>query len=109
MYFYKNLYLSDNLSKKKNRICWNIKHNRGQLNVYVIAVAYGKDLFEIYHSATLMQKGFPKEQVYIMGFASSNEEAMELLTNIVKDFMKRYDTIYFKEAFLQEKEQLFKK
>ena len=109
MYFYKKLYLTDNLKKKKNRICWNIKHNKGQINVYVIAVAYGKDLFEIYHAATLMQKGYPKDQVYIMGFASSNEEAIDLLTNIVEDFMEQYGTIYFKEAFLKEKDKLFKK
>ena len=109
MYLYKKLYLSDSLRKKRRRVCWNLKHNRGQLDVYVVSLSKGDDLFDIFHSANLKQKGFPRKDLYILGIAKGREEALKLCTRMVEDFHRKYDIMQFKRLFFMREEKNFRR
>lgn len=106
MYFYKNLYVDETI-KNRRRVCWNLKHNRGQLSIYVISVAYGNDLFDIFHCATLKQKGYPREKLCVMGIAASYEAAVKLCAQMVQDLSARFGTYQFKSLFLEEERANF--
>lgn len=108
MYFYKQLYTDEKTTKKQAKICRRLRMGIGQLKVYVIAVGHGDDLFEIYHAATLKQKGFPREDVVIMGLACEYASAVELATQMFQDLYSKYG-LYFKQTFLNQEQDMFRR
>lgn len=87
MYFYRNLYASPMLEKKKNKVKWKLRTGRPQPLVYVISLTKNDDLMEIYHSSILKQKFFRKKEnaPYIIGIALGYEGAVELASQIIMD------------------------
>ena len=65
MKWYDDLYVGESIVHKTNKIKWKIRHNAGQINIYVITLASGeKNLLDIIPSHELLQKGYPKKQLY---------------------------------------------
>ncbi len=83
MKFYKNLYIGETI-KKPNKVKWKLRSNVGQMNVYVIVLAKGKDQLEIYHCAFLHQKYYRKHPPYIIGICGGYDEAVEMIIRIVQ-------------------------
>ena len=54
MKFYKHLYVGEGI-KHPNKVKWKLRRNAGQFQIYVIALAAGKDQLEIYHCAFLLE------------------------------------------------------
>lgn len=100
MTFYRDLYCDENIQKKKKKIIRKIRRNAGQLSVYVIALSKGSDLFDIFHVGMLKQAYFPKEELRIIGLASSYEMAVDMAARMVMDFFAAYGTWQFKEKLL---------
>ena len=84
MKFYKNLYVGESIHKPA-KVKWKLAHGAGQLKIYVIALAGGDDLLEIYHCAFLQQKFYKKYPPYIVGVAGSYKEAVSLVQTIIED------------------------
>lgn len=62
MIWYDDLYVSENIEKKADKIKWKIKHNAGLLQMYVITLACNsQNLLEIISTKELMQKNYPKK------------------------------------------------
>ena len=87
MRFYKGLYMSPSLQKKRGRVIWNLRTGRPQPFVYVIMLAKNDDLFEICHSAMLKQNYYRKREnmPYIVGLAAGYQGAVELTAGILED------------------------
>jgi len=109
MYFYKKLYVDDTIKKKTKSICWKLKHNSGQLDIYVISLACGNDLFDIFHCANLKQKSFPRENLYVVGIAKGYDNAVLLAKDMVMDLYQKYNTIHFKESFMKAEADCFRR
>lgn len=88
MKFYKDLYISPNLSKKRTRIKWALRYQKEKPDVYVITPAGADDLLEIYHSRQLKQSYYKSNPPYIVGIAESYEEAVALVGQILLDCQK---------------------
>lgn len=103
MRFYKHLYVSDSI-QNINRVKWKLKHNAGQIHIYVIALAENKvDQLEIYHCALLQQKFYhKKEHGYIVGITTSYEEALEIVQKIVTESLEATGQCNVRE-YLQNK------
>lgn len=84
MKFYSKLYVGESV-KNIRRTKWKLKHNAGQVRVYVITIADGNDLLEIYHCAYLQQAYYKKHPPYIVGIAGGYEEALLLAQRIVEE------------------------
>ena len=84
MKFYKNLYIGEGI-KHPNIVKWKLRHNAGQFQVYVIALAAGRDQLEIYHCAYLKQRYYRHHPPVIVGIAASYDEAVELVVRITKE------------------------
>ena len=79
MKWYDDLYVGESIVHKTNKIKWKIRHNAGQINIYVITLASGeKNLLDIIPSHELLQKGYPKKQLYVIGLAKGYDEAVEV-------------------------------
>ena len=75
--------------------------NVGQISVYTISLASGRDLFDIMHCANFKQKNYDRSGLYIIGIASSYREAVNLVQRMVMDFYEKYGTFRFKEFLLE--------
>lgn len=92
MIWYENLYIGESIPKrhaKIKRLKWKINHNAGLLNIYIIVLGrYGANLLEIIPTRELVQKCYPKQQLYVVGIAKGYEEALETAAGIVIDVYK---------------------
>ena len=86
MEWHKNLYVGASILQKQKKIKWKIMHNQLQLRVYVIALAANEqNLLDIIPSRELLQKHYPKRDIYIIGLAGHYNEALELAGHIVSE------------------------
>lgn len=86
MKWYKDLYVGESISHKTNRIKWKINHNAGTISVYIIALASNpRNMLDIIPARELLQKGYPKKDMRIIGLAGNYSEALELVRRIVEE------------------------
>jgi len=86
MKWYDNLYVGESIRHKTEKIKWKIRHNAGQIDIYVIAKASNpQNLLDIIPAHELMQKSYPKKDLYIIGLAHGMSEAHELVKQIIDE------------------------
>lgn len=90
MIWYEDLYVGKSIVHKTNKIIWKIRHNAGQLNIYIIALASNeKNLLDIIPAQELLQKGYPRQQLYIVGLAKGYDEAVEVAVSIIDEVYQK--------------------
>lgn len=103
MRWYKNFYAGKSIEKKKQKIKWKVNHNAGQLEIYLITLAANKEnLLDIIPSWELMQKYYPKKNLYILGIAGGYEEALELAGSIVTEVYQKTNGFNLHQFFQKE-------
>lgn len=103
MIWYENLYVGTSIVHKTNKIKWKIRHNAGQVNIYVITLASNEqNLLDIIPSHELLQKGYPKAELYVVGLAKGYDEAVEVAVSIVKEVYHNTGTFAVRK-YLAEK------
>ena len=86
MRYYKHLYLSEGLKKKKEKVIRKLENNKVQIEVYLITVPeQGENQLEILNSALFLQPSFPKKEYFVAGIAKGYEEALELVEEMTKE------------------------
>lgn len=85
MRFYKKLYISPSLQKKKRQIVWRLKMGKAVPFVYVITLAEQNDLMNIYQGLILKQPYYRKNPPFVLGIADSYSAALELVQQILMD------------------------
>ena len=86
MKWYDDLYVGESIRHKVNNIKWKIEHNAGQINMYVIALASNpQNLLDIIPAQELMQKGYPKQDIYVIGLACGMKEAQLVVKQIIDE------------------------
>lgn len=101
MKFYKKLYVGKSI-KNPQKVKWKLRRNAGQFQVYVIALASGREQLEIYHCAFLQQKYYKKNPPFIIGIAGSYEEAVEIVMEITQEAVRRLGIPDLKKYLLPE-------
>ena len=85
MRFYKKLYISPSLRKKKRQIVWKLKMGKAVPFVYVITLAEQNDLMNIYQGLILKQPYYRKNPPFVLGIADSHSAALVLVQQILMD------------------------
>ena len=86
MKWYEDLYTGESIVRKKDRIIRRIKRKRLTLSVYLITFPSNPaNLLDIIPSRDLLQKGYPGDDLYIIGLAGGYDEALELVRQIVHE------------------------
>lgn len=105
MRWYHNLYLGSSIAHKAEKIKWKIRHNAGQIDIYVITLASNpKNLLDMIPAQELMQKAYPKENLYIIGLARGYEEAIELIRQIIDEVYQKTG-VFSVSSYLKEKKE----
>lgn len=101
MRWYEHLYLGDSISAKAERIKWKISHNAGTVSIYVIALASNPDnLLDIIPARELMQKGYPKKDLTVIGLAKGYEEALAVVQRIVEETYRKTNDVNVRRMLL---------
>lgn len=88
--FYKNLYVSASLQKKKDRLIEKLKAGKYPLTVYLLVMLEGSEnQIEFYPAALLYQKIIPKEGLFVVGLAFGHEDAVYLVEDIVREVYEK--------------------
>ncbi len=103
MIWYDDLYVSENIEKKTEKIKWKIEHNAGMLQVYVITLPVNSgNLLEIISTRELMQRHYPKKKLVVVGLAKGYEEAVTIAASIIVETMNEQGNTNVKK-YLSEK------
>ena len=90
MEFYKELYISENLKKKKENIIEKLKQKKVQFHCYIISLTENpKNQLEFYDSLMLMQKNFKKDKIFIVGIANGYDGALEIIEKITEETYRK--------------------
>lgn len=104
MIWYDKLYVGESIVHKTKKIKWKIMHNAGQIGIYVITLASNRqNLLDIIPSYELMQRGYPKRDMVIVGLAKGYDEAVEVAASIV-DEVYRNTGAFAVRTYLAEKQ-----
>lgn len=103
MKFYRDLYLTENLKKKKRRVMWKLAAGSGMADVYVITLSSnGTDMLDVVNSAITLQPVVRRSLPLVVGMASGYDGALALVEAIVKDVRRKTGTCdvrgFFEEA-----------
>lgn len=80
------LYVGEKVVPHKKTIVKNIKKNKAQLGIYVLALpANESNVMDIYPAQVLLQKHFKKSKQLIIGIAKGYDEALELMIQMITD------------------------
>lgn len=106
MIWYDKLYVGESMIHKTNKVKWKIRHNAGQINVYVITLPSNQEnLLDIIPSQELLQKAYPKKHLYIVGLAKGYEEAIELAGSIVTEVYRHTGAFEVTDYLLQKRKE----
>jgi len=108
MIWYRNLYISEDISHKKAKIKWKIKHNAGQINVYVITLSKNThNLLEMIPSWELMQKYYPKKDMFVVGVAKGYDEGISMAASIVMEVYQETGKFNVRDYILDKHKKRF--
>lgn len=86
MRWYRDLYLGESVKGKAARIRWKVEHNAGQLGIYLLTLPSNeRNLLDIIPAANLLQKGYPKRDLFVIGIEKGYEEAAYMAAAIVTE------------------------
>ena len=109
MIWYDDLYLSENIEKKADKIKWKITHNAGMLHMYVISLPQNNDsLLEIISTKELMQRVLSEENLGDRRHRKGYEEAVTSVTIVVEtmnSLQRQNVKQYLKEKRVRTKER----
>lgn len=104
MTWYKDLYAGESVVHKTKEIKWKIRHNAGQLFVYVIALPSNKEnLLDIIPARELMQRWYPKKNLHIIGLAGGYDEALTVAASIVDEVYRQTGTFAVREYLVRKR------
>lgn len=89
MKFHNHLYMCKRASKNKDKIIKKLQNGSGIPGLYLLVLPSGNhNQLEIFSSLMLLQHTMQKQQLYIVGFAYSYEEALILIRNLLEEALK---------------------
>lgn len=100
MIWSEKVYLGADAKKHYKRIKWKVMHNVPQIDIFLIVLPlkYGQHL-QLVHSIELRQKEWPKEDICVVGIASSKLEGLELIEQITSEMYQKIGVIDYYKFF----------
>lgn len=86
MRYYKYLYLSEGLERKKDRVIRRLETGKLQPSIYLVLISdHSRNQMEIVRAVCLLQPNYPRDQLLVAGIAESHGEALELVEKMVRE------------------------
>lgn len=103
MKFLQELYLGEKVSSKVEQIVKRIKDNQEVPKLYLIVMSSHPDnMLDLIPQKDVLQKGYPREQLRVVGLADNKKEAFSLVQFIVEESLSVSGSADIR-AYLEEK------
>ncbi len=103
MRFLQALYLGEKVAPKVDQIVKKIKNDQAVLNLYLIVMASSPDnMLDLIPQKDILQKGYPREQIRIIGLAANKKEAIHLVQSILEESLAKNGSADIR-TYLEEK------
>ncbi len=84
--WYKKLYVGENAKKDAVKVKRRLNHGKLQMNMFLVTYASNpENLFDIIGTEQLLQKTVHRRCPMIVGLASSKEEAIQIVQQIIEE------------------------
>ena len=105
MKYYSNLYVSEGLKKKKDKVIARLERRKLQPDLHVIFLPEcDHNQLEIVNAMYLLQPGYSKEDRMVVGIAKGFDEAVELVEKISREVYDATGDLEIRD-YIQAKEQ----
>ena len=105
MKYYSNLYVSERLKKKKDKVIARLERRKIQPDLHVILLPKcDHNQLEIVNAVYLLQPGYPREDRMVVGIAKGFDEAAELIEKISREVYDATGDLKIRD-YIQAKEQ----
>ena len=105
MKYYSNLYVSEGLKKKKDKVITRLERRKLQPDLHVIFLPEcDHNQLEIVNAMYLLQPGYPREDRMVVGIAKGFDEAAELIEKISREVYDATGDLKIRD-YIQAKEQ----
>lgn len=103
--YYSNLYVSDSLKKKKDKVIRRLERRKIQPDLHVILLpGCGHNQLEIVNAMYLLQPGYPREDRLVVGIAKGWDDAVELVETISREVYEATGDLQLRD-YIQAREQ----
>lgn len=90
MTFYCDLYVSEELEKKREKVLSKLTENKAQPTVYVITLAQGRqNHLEFYSSLLLKQHIYEDTPLFVVGIANGYDDALYMVERIASEIYEK--------------------
>ena len=108
MRYYRYLYLSEGLKKKKDRIIAKLEKKKFQMDIYLITLSCnGNSQLEIWNSVLFLQPSFPQTDHFVVGITKGYEEALELVEQITKEVYNETKGADIRSYILNKEQEMY--
>lgn len=106
MRYYKHLYWSEDLEKKKDKILKKLENGRLQLGVSLVVLPKTDvNQLEILDAKLLRQPSYPSEELYVVAILSSYEDALEFVEKLLKEVYEATKGTDIREYILKKEQE----
>ena len=103
MKFLQELYLGESIAPKVDQIVKKIMTDKTVPNLYLIVMAGHPDnMLDLIPQWEILQKGYPKEELRIVGMANGKKDAIGLMQFMVEESLEKTGNANVR-AYLEEK------
>lgn len=108
MKWYKEIYLGNIPKKKIRKIKFRLKHNVLLPSIYMITLSLSEtEQLDIFPAKELLQKAYPKKDLYIVGIAKTQEDSFRLTQRIVEDVYRKDEMVNIRNFFQANEDKLW--
>ena len=105
MKYYSNLYVSEGLKKKKDKVIARLERKKIQPDLHVILLPEcDHNQLEIVNAMYLLQPGYPRENRTVVGIAKGFDEAVELVERIGREVYEATGDLELRD-YIEAREQ----
>ncbi len=106
MKYYKHLYLSEGLEKKKDKIIQKIEAGKILPGVFLVTLAPDeKNQLEIHRYILLLQPVFHREELFVVGISKDYEGALELVEEITQEVYNKIKSADIRSYILDREQE----
>ena len=106
MKYYKHLYLSEGLEKKKDKIIQKIEARKILPGIFLVTLAPDeKNQLEIHRYLLLLQPVFHRENLFVVGISKDYEGALELVEEITQEVYNKTKSADIRSYILDREQE----
>ena len=103
MHWYSNLYLGERLKNQEAKVKSRVERNVPQPSLYLLTLPSNEEnLPDIIPATDLLQKAYPKKELFIIGLEKGYDAALEMSAAIVNDIYHKTGTFEVRKFVLKQ-------